>query len=124
MPKESSLYAWLKRGAPVGCVLWRVENSVDLGTPDIFGFYRVAFVIETKVYPKRLTSKQASKLREWAKAGGRAYVLFQMGVVRYLISAADCLPLIGSIDHIGLRQISRERWNMDADEIIDEITKG
>lgn len=118
--KESSLWTWLRDGAPADCVLERVENSVDVGTPDTFGCWQdVAFVIELKSVPRparapifcELKPEQASFLRRWARAGGRAYVLVQVGQAhearRYLVKAEDCLLLLKPIAESQLALIAR-----------------
>ena len=94
--RETSLSKWLMKGARSGAVLERVENSVNTGTPDIFGQWHNAFVCETKVYPHTLTGKQASFLRNWWRAGGRAWMLYERGGVKYLIHAKHCLPFVNA----------------------------
>ena len=102
------MWNWLKDGAPAGCVMRRVEDALQSGTPDVpLAIYRgMSFVIELKSVSRRprggvwceLTSDQASFLRLWQRSGGRAYVLVQVGVAaaarRYLVAAGDCHELL------------------------------
>lgn len=88
---ESSLWAWLRDGAPRDAVLERVENSAGVGTPDVFGCWRGwSFACELKVWPRELEPEQASFLRRWHAAGGRAWVLWKVENMCYILRAPDC----------------------------------
>jgi hypothetical protein len=95
---EANLWTTM-RGAmsPYG-KLKRIENSIDKGTPDVTYLFRrypkvppVMGWVElkyldgwpdsdrTKVVVKKLTKDQVDFIADWDAAGGRAYVLIQVG---------------------------------------------
>lgn len=86
-------------------VLQRIENCVDLGTPDLAYALRVQGAvgsgwIELKhawAWPKRhttpfvlpeLTADQVVFARNWEKAGGRSWMLLQVGRGYWLLNPA------------------------------------
>lgn len=97
-PRENSLWKWLEAGKPDGCILERIENSVNDDTPDVLGSYqRVMFSIELKVASTvsnkdnkvtiKISSGQADRSRLWARSGTRTWILVQVPEVgRFLIS--------------------------------------
>lgn len=104
---ETGLWKWLRDGRPSGCLLHRIENSVDSGTPDVIGtIYSQIFWMELKVAESaggkrlklpHLTADQASFLRRWQAAGTPSSVLVQFGqgraARRFLVPArwAHCM---------------------------------
>ena len=109
--RETNLWAWLKRGRKLfkkALHLIRIENSVLSGTPDVEGVFEGSqFWIELKVAEpqKTETSKITIKFRPaqipWiqrrSEAGGRAFVLVQVGAgrtaERYLVPGRDVATL-------------------------------
>lgn len=107
--RENGLWKWLNGGRPPGCLLHRVENSIDVGTPDVIGKFEAAgpaFWIELKVADAvgrdglrvpHLIAEQVSFLRRWQAAGTPSSLLVQLGqgneARRWLIPAkwAHCL---------------------------------
>lgn len=123
---EASLWRWLSKSAPEGCVLERVENSVKPGTPDIFGTWKNSFVLELKnvemsksgIVHSELTAEQASFLRRWRAAGGRGYVLIRVNRSHYLVSAIMCHLLLKPISIFELTKISMIKSAATAQEIL------
>jgi len=99
---EKNLWAWLKRGT-LRCRdlhMERVENSIAEGTPDVDACYQGAdFKIELKTgsvtirhgYVRtKFQPKQLPWIKRRTKVGGRAFVLIQIGRVRYLVPGRLC----------------------------------
>lgn len=122
--RENSLWAWLRDGAGPNTMMERIENSVSRGTPDVFGIDSTSvFVVELKVYPKVLEPKQASFLRRWSAAGGRAWVLYKKGNDIYLVNSRNCLHLLTSPLDQDLEAIS-DFMNMNPRQFITVMAHG
>ena len=133
--RESSLWNWLNDHKPaLGCVMRRVEDVLQRGTPDVpLAIYKgQTFVLELKSVPRRpradvwceLTSDQASFLRLWQRSGGAAFVLVQVGVAaaarRYLVAADDCHELLRPISEDTLYGRSKlQTDNPTAEDVIE-----
>lgn len=89
---ESGLWSSVRRKLEPFGTLARVENKVDVGTPDVLYVLRgVTGLLELKSepsYPKRgrtplvvkkLTKAQVLWQEEWAKSGGRVRTLLMIG---------------------------------------------
>lgn len=96
-PRESSLWKWLLAGKPNGCLMERVENSVNPDMPDVVGTYeRGAFMAELKVATadkggvvkiKWSSTGQVLFISNWNSAALRTWVLVQVPEYgRYLVS--------------------------------------
>lgn len=132
--RESSLWEWLSRAAPTGSMLKRVEDILDRGTPDVFMIYdgQVA-VVELKSVQRaptiytELRAEQASVLRRWWRAGGRAYVLVQVGVARdakrYLVAAERCDDLLQRVPESRLAELSDLDPSPSADKVIKHVCR-
>ena len=135
--RESSLWAWLNDHKPAGCVMRRVEDVLQKGTPDIpLAIYKGrSFVVELKSVPRRpradvwceLTSDQAHFLRLWERSGGRSFVLVQVGMAaaarRYLVAAGDCHELLRPLPEDRLIAIAKIGGFPTAEDIIKCCTK-
>ena len=130
--RESSLWQWLNDGRPDGCVMRRVEDVLQRGTPDVpLAIYRGrSFVVELKSVPRRpradvwceLTSDQASFLRLWSRSGGRSFVLVQVGVAaaarRYLVAAGDCHELLRPLPEDRLIALAKIGGYPSAEDVV------
>ena len=131
--RESSLWNWLNDHKPAGCVMRRVEDVLQRGTPDVpLGIYKgQTFVLELKSVPRRpradvwceLTSDQASFLRLWWRSGGRSFVLVQVGMAaaarRYLVAAECCHELLRPLSEARLDALARIGGSPTAEEVIE-----
>lgn len=103
MTSERGLWHTLRREMSCFGELRRIENRVDLGTPDVVyclqsycGFLELK---ELDVWPKRwltidcLTKEQVLWLRAWERAGGTAHLLVQVER-SYLLFDPDAANLI------------------------------
>ena len=121
MTRESSLWATFKGVLPVDAHAVRVENSVEVGTPDVNLCIQYAeppctgqdFWIELKVQdpPKRKTTKFrcehfTMEQRQWLakriQAGGKAYLLMQASN-QYLFIRGDIAAVW--VDHCTLAEL-------------------
>lgn len=129
---EKGLWVWLRDGAPRDAVLERIENIVSVGTPDVVGCWRGgSFVCELKSVEVRPTGlvdcelkpEQASFLRRWHAAGGRAFALVKVGDRKYLIRADDCHMIVMPklIPHAELAAISASKRDHDADWFVSQM---
>ena len=111
---ESNLWKWLAKTRLIfrkALHITRIENSAGLGTPDVEGCFGNQFWMELKcsarpakvdtpIKPK-FQPQQVPWLQKRAAAGGKAFVLLQVGAggsaARYLIPAgsAQCLEEYG-----------------------------
>lgn len=96
-PRESSLWKWLVGGKPDGCLMKRVENSVEPDMCDVLGTYKAgAFMAELKVAVasaggivkvKWSSSGQILFIKDWYSAALKTWALVQVPEYgRYLIS--------------------------------------
>ena len=124
--RESNLWNWLRDGAPDDCFMERIENSIAVGTPDVFGVWRgVAFCAELKSVGRRPTgdvwcevkTDQAMFLRAWRRAGGLSWVLVQVGVMhaarRYLVDGVLSDQLLEPLPELALRSLSMQSHMVD-----------
>lgn len=128
--RENGLWGWLLEGAPAGALLLRVENKIEVGTPDVFGVWGESFVVELKsvartssgVIDCKLKPEQADTLRRWQRAGGRAWVLvkvgFQATALRYLVPAHRCNMLVRPINELHLDALAVCNANLPALELL------
>jgi hypothetical protein len=110
MGKESSLWQTFKRHYDRGGHWVRIENSCELGTPDVNG--RVAWCVDwwielkySKAWPKRprtvvrlehFTREQKQWLVDRGKVGGCCGVLWQVGS-EYLFFDWRAAPYLGTL---------------------------
>lgn len=122
--RETSLWQWLKKAIPLykyKLHMNRVENSVMTGMPDVEGcLLGKQFWIELKVVgaPARMHTlikptfqpSQLPWLRRRALAGGRAFVLLQVGsgrrARRYLLRADEAQQLEGGLTETAIAELS------------------
>lgn len=131
--RESNLWQWLQAGAPLGAFMVRIENSIDRGTPDVFGVCGKAFCCELKSVGRRpdgtvwpeLKTEQAMFLRSWARCGGNSWVLIQVGVGRvakkYLIPGMKSNELTAVLPESRLENLSVISSKDDATWIIERM---
>ena len=92
MTLESSLWVAFRQALPGDCHAVRVENCVEVGTPDVNFCLAVDYWVELKVQdaPKRrktkfkiehFTMEQRQWLVDRCRSGGNAFLLVQVGVV-------------------------------------------
>lgn len=122
--REASLWVWLKKAIPIfkhKLHMNRVENSVMRGMPDVEGcMCGNQFWIELKVVgtPARqytilkptFQPAQLPWLRRRTKAGGRAFVLLQVGsgrgARRYLLRSDDAQQLEDGLTETAIHDLS------------------
>lgn len=134
--RESALWAWLRVVKPRPTPLhWhRIEDILNRGTPDVEGCYvSIGFDVELKSVQKRrdgtvwceLRPEQAMYLRARRRAGGRAFVLIQVGPnERYLVDGMDSDKLLLPIALLELGLLSKIRSDANQEEILDAIVYG
>ena len=92
MTLESSLWVAFRQALPARCHAVRIENEVEIGTPDVNFCLTVDYWVELKVQeaPKRAKTKFkidhfTIEQRQWlvdrCRAGGNAFLLVQVGFV-------------------------------------------
>jgi len=130
MTRESALWEAFRKGLKlVSDVLHvtRIENSTELGTPDVNGCADgVEFWVELKVAkrPKlvktrvavdHFTQEQRFWLFERHKAGGYVFLLLQCGRYYYLIRGDIAAVEVGRCDQERLRELSTYHGTSMAD---------
>lgn len=130
-PRESSLWTWLEKGKPVGCLMQRIENSLNGDMPDVIGTYqRGAFMTELKVATantqemvkvKWSSPGQVAFIREW-NGPLRTWILLQVPEYgRYLINGVYAKALMAPISIADLRGASSVPENAVAMQIISRM---
>ena len=131
-PRESSLWKWLEAGKPNGCLMERMENSVNTDMPDVLGVYRNgAFMTELKVAVagkggsvkiKWSSAGQISFAAHWNSAGLRTWTLVQVPEYgRYLISGHYVKHLSRAVTISELREWTATPENAVAFQIISRM---
>lgn len=141
---EKNLWRWLRDGCrgffPRGqLVMVRVENYIGEGDPDTdCVLHSDAFKIELKTAkrPTRVETEvsvsfrpsQVPWLERWCEAGGRAYVLVQVGsghsASRYLIRGRDAAEVERGATERRLSELSVTRFDATAPEIVSAAAIG
>lgn len=104
--EEKNLWKWLKgveqQVKPGALHMERVENTASRGTPDVEGCFQGACfqielksVVRAKTIRTGLTKSQAMFLNARWDAGGRAFLLIEVGGdTRYLIPGSQALKFV------------------------------
>ena len=107
MTLESSLWVAFRQALPADCHAVRIENVVEVGTPDVNICLTVDYWIELKVQeaPKRrktkfkiehFTMEQRQWLVDRCRAGGNAFLLVQVGFIYLWLRGDVAAVWVGS----------------------------
>lgn len=115
---------------PPHACCWKMQDSFITGVPDqlylvrgVVTWVELKFVYPAKVSPRDgsfrtgLRAAQRIFLRDWVRAGGRAFLLIAVDAHVYLIDGARCPPVAARVDRHDLVGLASASARLERGEI-------